>query len=542
MWNWLRPRSIFAGIYGGILLVIVTVGIFTYGMVSYINSERVQHYNEAMATALFHITAISVARQTESNRDLWVQDASTLLGLPLQLVTSLPFKLSTADNERLRQGLALVKPLSDDKSEVWVRVPTPGPSLFIHSQLAGIGEKQARAAATFFLEDLSNYPGQEAIRLKTLSPFVGFTMALVPSSQAGLDNEQLRRLSFDEIVVRFREVTSTGRSAITVYAPSQLKRDQVLMLGPVELFEPLPTSLLVIASVLALLLITLGSYLVMHIFEVKIALVEDTVRRLREGDLSARAQLTGSDELVRLADTLNQMANHIQRLLNAQSELTQAVSHELRTPLARLRFGMEMLADTDDFDSRQEQLERLDEDVSQLNQLIDEILTYANLEKDAPELSFETVNVHDLLQRMERETLALRKPIILHTSSPHGLEVDAIPRYLHRVIQNLVGNGMRHAGTQVRVTLTADHSIAVLSVEDDGPGIPEEDRSRVFEPFTRLDDSRTRSTGGYGLGLSIVNRIVYQFAGTIRVDASPDLGGARFIMRWPVRRSPQSPQ
>lgn len=539
MWNWLRPRSIFASIYGGILLVIVTVGACTYGMVSYINSQRVQHYNEAMATALFHITAIAVARQSEDNRDLWLQDASALLGLPVRLIATLPFKLSVKDDERLRQGLAIVKPLSDDKSEVWVRVPVPGPSLFINAELAGIGEKQARAAATFFLEDLSNYPGQEALRLKTLSPFVGFNMALIPSSRAGLDSDQLRRLGLDEIVVRFRALTSSGHSAITVYAPSQLQRNQVLMLGPVELFEPQPTSLLVIASVLALLLITLGAYLVVHIFEIKIAIVENTVKRLREGDLSARAQLTGRDELARLADTLNQMASHIQRLLNAQSELTQAVSHELRTPLARLRFGVEMLADTDDFDSRQEQLERLDEDVSQLNQLIDEILTYANLEKAAPGLDFERVNVNELMQRIERETNALRLPIALVMRIEPDLVVDAIPRYLHRIIQNLVGNGMRYAKTQVRVTLRSAQGVAELLVEDDGPGIPESERARVFEPFTRLDDSRTRSTGGYGLGLSIVRRIVLQFAGTIRVDASSDLKGACFVMNWPIKR--QSP-
>ena len=79
--------------------------------------------------------------------------------------------------------------------------------------------------------------------------------------------------------------------------------------------------------------------------------------------------------------------------------------------------------------------------------------------------------------------------------------------------------------------------IRVLLVEDDGPGIPEEQRSRVFEPFTRLDDSRTRSTGGYGLGLSIVNRIVFWFAGDIQVSKSADLGGAAFIMRWPKSRT-----
>lgn len=536
MLRWLRPKSIFAGIYGGILLIIVSVGVFAYGTVSYLNGMRIQQYTENMATALFHITAISVARQQPEDREIWLQDAAVLLGVPLRLRGDLPFGPSRRESERLNQGMAVVHPLSEERSQVWIRVPLPGKSLYLESTLSGIGEKQARAAATFLLEDISNYPGQEMVRLNTLSPFIGFRLSLVSRADAGLDSEQLRRLDMDEIVVRFREMTSSGRSAITVYAPSQINSGQVLKLGPVELFEPLPLSLLATASVLALLLITLGSYLVIHVFEVRIATIEGTVRRLREGDLNARVELSNHDELTRLGETLNQMASHIQRLLDAQRELTQAVSHELRTPLARLRFGMEMLAESNDIEDRMEQLERLDEDVAQLNQLIDEILTYANLEKGAPVLKFERIDMTELGARMARETAALRKPVKLEVRIQPGMVVVAELRYLHRVMQNLVGNGLRHANSLIFLSARIENGEAVLVVEDDGPGIPEADRSRVFEPFTRLDDSRTRSTGGYGLGLSIVNRIVYWFGGRISVDASETLGGARFTMRWPAAR------
>ena len=114
---------------------------------------------------------------------------------------------------------------------------------------------------------------------------------------------------------------------------------------------------------------------------------------------------------------------------------------------------------------------------------------------------------------------------------------DAERRYLHRVVQNLVGNAVRHCDHKVRLSggIRADGN-AFVCVEDDGSGIPEEDRKRIFEAFARLDDSRTRASGGYGLGLSIVSRIAYWFGGTISVDESPDLGGARFIMLWPAKR------
>ena len=536
MWRRFKPNSIFATIYGGMLLAIIVVGLASYAALTYINNERAQRYTEGMATALFHITAISVARQTEDNLSLWLQDAEALLGTPLRLISRLPFKPSEHEQERIKLGLAIAHRVDQDRSQIWIKVPRPGPAIYLESELAGIGEKQARAAAIFYLEDLSNYPEQEDVRLRTMAPYIGFPLSLVPFDEAGLDSEQRRRLRQDEIVVRFKELTASGRSAITVYAPSQTTPGKLLRLGPMELFEAIPMSLVIMASVLALLLITLASYGLIHIFELRIQAIEATLARIREGDLSARVDMEGTDEIGRLGLTLNQMAGHIQRLLDAQRELTQAVSHELRTPLARLRFGMEMLAESDDIEHRYEQLERLDEDVAQLNQLIDEILTYANLEKGTPDLVFEPVDMVALMQRIQRETEALRKPARLEVVMPDAMVVDAVPRYMHRVIQNLVGNALRYADSVVRVTCQIKGDNAVLIVEDDGPGIPEDQRSRIFEPFTRLDDSRTRSTGGYGLGLSIVNRIVFWFTGQIHVAKSEALGGAAFIMSWPKNR------
>lgn len=538
MLSWLRPQSIFAGIYGGILLVIVSVGVFTYATMGFINEMRAQQYTETTATALFHVAAIALARQEPDQRDLWLQDAATLMGVPLQLVPQLPFDPSRRERERLDDGAAVIHARPDGAMNVWMRVPLPGSPLYLASELDSMGERQARAAATFLLEDISNYPGQEAVRLRTLSPFVGFDMRLVSPLEAGLDPDQLRRLSMDEIIVRYASSSSgAGPSAITVFAPSTTESGQVLRLGPVVLFEPLPLSLLVTASVLALLLITLGSYFIIHVFEVRIAVIEAAVVKIREGDLNTRVKLDSRDELSNLGDTLNQMASHIQRLIEAQRELTQAVSHELRTPLARLRFGMEMMAESDDAEERFSQLDRLDEDVTQLNQLIDEILTYAKLEHGMPELNFEQVDMVALAERLATETAALRKPARFSCEVQPGMMVRAELRYLHRVMQNLVGNALRYAAGEVLLKAWVEGDEAVLTVEDDGPGIPESDRDRVFQPFIRLDDSRTRSTGGYGLGLSIVNRIAFWFGGHMAVDASPALGGARFIMRWPLTRT-----
>ena len=141
---------------------------------------------------------------------------------------------------------------------------------------------------------------------------------------------------------------------------------------------------------------------------------------------------------------------------------------------------------------------------------------------------------------IETEALKTGKTLELQ-APPLNLEVDAERRYLHRVVQNLVGNAVRYCDHHVLISGGLnDEGMAYICVEDDGPGIPEEEHSRIFEAFSRLDNSRTRASGGYGLGLSIVSRIAYWFGGSITIDDSPELGGARFTMVWPAQRFKES--
>jgi two-component system sensor histidine kinase RstB len=183
-------------------------------------------------------------------------------------------------------------------------------------------------------------------------------------------------------------------------------------------------------------------------------------------------------------------------------------------------------------------MEMIDKDIEELNKLIDEIMTYAKLEQGTPSLSFEQVVLKNLLQQVVDESEIIRKDKNITTDLPAvDVEVEAEYRYLHRVVQNFVGNALRYSDSMIRVSGGVENNYAYVCVEDDGQGIAEKDREKVFEAFARLDDSRTRASGGYGLGLSIVSRIAYWFGGKVEVDQSPTLGGARFTMTWPVKQS-----
>ena len=285
------------------------------------------------------------------------------------------------------------------------------------------------------------------------------------------------------------------------------------------------------------MLLGLGVYWVVSSFEMRLRKLEQATSRLSQGHLNARVGIHGADPVSRLGQSFNKMAEHIQRLISVQREMVRAVSHELRTPVARIRFGLQIIEDTAGDDPFvMKQLTGMDSDIQELDELIDEILTYARLEEGGPLLDFELTNIQELVLQLVDEARPPEHVEVKYggsIGSQHEAEVEY--RYMHRAIQNLIGNACRYAKSQVIVTFSVGADTCRVDVADDGPGIPEEEWNRVFTPFARLDDSRTRSSGGYGLGLSIVRRITYWHGGRAMVSRDERLGGAKFSLVWPKR-------
>ncbi len=400
-----------------------------------------------------------------------------------------------------------------------------------------------KALPIFVLDYLMFYPGQEQEYLAKIQKHFSYPINIYNIQDVNLDSEQIGRLRQDQSVMLYKDSATVRGTTISIVSPIPNQPTRVLVLGPVPMFNWMPLQLSAGITLFSLFLLSLGVYGLILPLERKIRQVRYALNRMKSGDLSLRVPIEGSDEMANLASSYNNMSDHIQRLIEAQRELMRAVSHELRTPVARIRFGTEMLAEEDDYNHRMHQVDMIDKDIEALNTLIDEIMTYAKLEQGTPSLDFDEITLFDVLDQVAVETEALKtqKEIEL-VAPPLYVKVDAERRYLHRVVQNLVGNAVRYCDNKVRIT-GGIHSdgMAFVCVEDDGAGIPEQDRKRVFEAFARLDDSRTRASGGYGLGLSIVSRIAYWFGGEIKVDESPTLGGARFIMTWPAKRFKQPP-
>lgn len=249
------------------------------------------------------------------------------------------------------------------------------------------------------------------------------------------------------------------------------------------------------------------------------------------GKLSVRAQLKPSDAVYPLAERINHMAGRIEDLMEAQRSLLHSVSHELRTPIARLEFALELL----DAKARDPELSRriaaMEGDLSELNNLVKELLDMSKLDSTRT-LQGAPVELEALLRDCCATLPPSPQQVACELASGLGT-VEADARLLARAVGNLLRNAQKYA--QERIVLSARRTLdgVEIAVDDDGPGIPLDERDRIFDPFYRLDRSRDRATGGFGLGLSIAHKAVALHGGTLRVESSP-LGGARFVLRLPA--------
>lgn len=249
------------------------------------------------------------------------------------------------------------------------------------------------------------------------------------------------------------------------------------------------------------------------------------------GQLSVRTHLKPSDAVYPLAERINHMAGRIEELMETQRSLLHSVSHELRTPIARLEFALELL----DAKARDPELSRriaaMEGDLSELNNLVKELLDMSKLDS-ARSLQRAPVELDALLRDCCATLPPSAQEVACELAAGLGT-IEADGRLLARAVGNLLRNAQKYA--QGRIVLSAQPLAdgVEIAVDDNGPGIPAEERERIFDPFYRLDRSRDRATGGFGLGLSIAQKAVTLHGGTLRVETST-LGGARFVIGLPA--------
>ncbi len=251
--------------------------------------------------------------------------------------------------------------------------------------------------------------------------------------------------------------------------------------------------------------------------------LRDGVDQLGAGDLSARVEVRGRDEVALLAEAFNRAAERIEGLVERQRRVLASASHELRSPLARIRMTLGLL-EVDD-PERQGFVDGAIRDVAELDQLIEHLLLTARLEATGPLADPQPVDLLELARaEAERSGAAVR-------GEPATAPGD--PTMLGLLLRNLLENARRHGGEDgAEVVLTATDEGFELAVQDRGPGIPEAERERIFEPFYRAAGHREGSEGGVGLGLALAREIARHHGGELVYEPRTD-GGSRFVLTLP---------
>ncbi|MBQ8036870.1 MAG: hypothetical protein IJ268_07755 [Proteobacteria bacterium] len=360
-----------------------------------------------------------------------------------------------------------------------------------------------------------------------------------------------RHISFQSLIASMQHITAHNPYMAPRH-PHHIEHRSAFLIIPVKnspyvIFakrpQPLPPvipwSMTLFSTGMILLIILVTVLILILPIAFRITRIATACQRVKKGDYTARCNDPKKDFIGTLAANIDDITESIETHIDQQKSLLQAIAHELRTPLSRIRFTLEMLDLPEDDENAQARLASIDEDLTEIDNLTKELSYFNYVDAGNGRRNFETSAVKDLVElTLKQRSLALQPFEVDVIGLDDSYMIEADPNAFKRVIGNLLSNAARYAKKHIRLSVKqdTDENAIVISVDDDGPGIPEDKRASIFDPFVCLEQSRSKSTGGFGLGLAIAHRIMKIHSGSISAQAS-DLGGARFVTTWPLTQS-----
>ncbi|MGC1182213.1 two-component system sensor histidine kinase CpxA [Legionella sp.] len=340
-------------------------------------------------------------------------------------------------------------------------------------------------------------------------------------------------LKSDKLIVS-HEILSTSGKFYRLAAISE---------KPISHFVGIPWAGLAIRLILAAFISGLICYLLSLYLTQPLRSLGMAAKSIATGKLSTRVgYLRGhhKDEIAQLSDEFDRMAEQLEKLVSSKERLLQDISHELRSPLARLQIALELgrnktkhLADSE--------FNRMELECSRLNYLISEILDFARLDKSTMDLHLKQVDIpallHEVIKDANYECKTAVNRVLAGTIAPCNLLIDK--RLVHRAIENVVRNALHYSPVSEKVLVslcndeTQDH--IYIDISDHGPGVPNKQLEKIFSPFYRVDTSREKKTGGYGLGLAIAFRAIQLHEGKIIAQNNLDKG---LLVRIILKKNP----
>ncbi len=373
--------------------------------------------------------------------------------------------------------------------------------------------------------------------IKELQPSYGLLLSLHDETTllATLKGSENRKASYS-LITEGKVANITQKSDQATFAQRIQNSPKVLQIGPIQIPWMIRhfIHLMILSFVLSIAVVL---FLWVRPFWLNLIQIKQAANEFGSGNYNARIPYKKRSLIAEVTQAFNAMAEQTQRSIRSHKELTSAVSHELRTPVARMRFALEMLQATNNKSDKERYVNDINKDIDELDLLLEELLTYARFDQNNTVLKLS----NECLLPWISSSMEMLLPLAINKTLNYQVEGIGVnetalmePRLMSRVLDNLVQNALRYANQQVEVTLTTKGGDYVLVVEDDGAGIPTSEREHIFDAFSRLDASRDRASGGFGLGLAIAERIVKGHQGSISIHDSV-LGGARFEVLFSKR-------
>ena len=337
---------------------------------------------------------------------------------------------------------------------------------------------------------------------------------------------------FGQLRLFVRRTTGTGKNVTLVGVGGSL--------APVERAHESVARTFLVAGLFALLAAALAGYVLASRVSSPVRRMARTATEVNAGDISHRmGETSASEEIELLADSFDRMLDRLDDAFARQRSFVSDASHELRTPLTVVRGQLEVLARQPDVsrDDVRRVTRLVSAEIERMERLVDDLLLLAKTEEGSP-LDRRPIELRDYVHDVF-DALSLTADRRFELGDVSDVTIEADPDRLAQVIHNLSQNAVVHtsSGGLVRLSAAANGRYVRFAVEDDGPGIPEEERNRIFDRFHRTDYSRARTSGGSGLGLAIARALVQAHGGRIRACESPE-GGARVEFDIPRMEDP----
>ncbi len=516
----------FIRIYTSLLISILLATVSCYGLYKLQYGQRYNAHASSILSGSFELISVGLARHSGEKRKQWLNIVEKLTATPLVLQTH------TSKNKQVN-ALGEVKKESsmniylDDEQHVQVDVVSDE-GFTLSANIEQISEQHYRLMAILILNELGRVPvGDQVSALQGLAAVFPPSLTFTLMHELTLDPQQLSRVKRGDVVVNER-IDDEGRFS-WVYA-RLAKSDNVLVIGPIASFEAMPIRIITFMLALSIFITASMAYILVRGLERRLGKIDGSMQRFNAGKDHKPVIIKGQDGIANLANTINAMALRIGRLVKEQSEISQAVSHELRTPISRMKFRLHALLEGDISEQQEKQLLGLSRDMNEIDSLIDEILMLQQAQHQQDKTNIKLNGMIDSLLSLHALQFTQVNHQFIHNDL--NVEIFGAPLQIKRVLQNLIQNGFKHASHKLHVSYVQDNDQIQLNIEDDGEGILDEHKEHVFTPFIRLDSSRNKKTGGFGLGLAIVERICKSHDVQVWVEDGA-LGGARFCLKFP---------